>query len=333
MLKLLYAGSPSPSAAVLLSLAKMGQQGGYTISAVLTNQAAPRGRSSRLVPTEVATAAESQNIPVITANHLDAKVRAAVAEYHPDLLVCFDYGRIFGPKFLALFPVGAINLHPSLLPCYRGPTPHIAPILNGDKETGLSIQHITQEMDAGNLIAIQKFTLPPDATSDFIMNFAKNNGATLLDSILQQAAAKGTLPVGTPQQGVPTFTSFVSKESSHLDFSVPVDLLERQVRAYFSSPIAWCASSSVGTIRIHAASALQDTALHQDAASTEYAPLLSHCQDAPGTISFFNKTLGIAVRAKGGFLLIHKLQRQGKAVLDAASFMNGARSFVGTTLS
>ena len=138
-LKILYAGSPLASSLVLKKLIDLGKDHGYEIAGVLTNPPATRGRHSDLIPTEVAQLAGEKGIPVFEFDHLMSEAREAIAPLKADILLSFDYGRIFGPKFLALFPLGGINLHPSALPKYRGCTPVPAAILNGDAKLGVCL--------------------------------------------------------------------------------------------------------------------------------------------------------------------------------------------------
>ena len=123
MVRVLYAGSPLASARTLEILIERAGQNGFEIAGVLTNPPSARGRHKTLVPTEVQDTAEKYGIPVFAPEHLDSAAREAVAAVKPDILVCFAYGHIFGPKFMELFKFGGINLHPSALPKYRGCTP------------------------------------------------------------------------------------------------------------------------------------------------------------------------------------------------------------------
>ena len=140
-MNILYAGSPDISAKVLEDLCELTKENpDFNIVGVLTNPPSAKGRHKELIPTEVAQSAIKYNIPVLEPEKLDADLREKVAALNPDILVCFAYGKLFGPKFMALFPQGGINLHPSLLPKYRGCAPVPAAILNQEKETGITVQ-------------------------------------------------------------------------------------------------------------------------------------------------------------------------------------------------
>ena len=176
---------------VLRKLLAMSDAGGYELCAVLTNPPSARGRHKQPVPTEVATLAAARGIPVFAFDHLRAEAREALAPLAADILVCFDYGRLFGPKFLALFPLGGINLHPSALPRYRGCTPVPAAILAGDRELGVSVQKLALETDSGDIIASDAIPLNGTETTQHLMEGDGTNsivtdcGARLLDNVLR----------------------------------------------------------------------------------------------------------------------------------------------------
>ena len=113
MIKILFAGSPEAAAHTLELLfnAQNSASLEFQIAGVLSNPPSAKGRHKDLIPTPVAAFAEAHNIPVFTPEHLDSAAREAISPLKADLLVSFAYGHIFGPKFLALFPMGGINLH------------------------------------------------------------------------------------------------------------------------------------------------------------------------------------------------------------------------------
>ena len=136
-MKIIYAGSPEAAKITLEFLLEKQTEYGFEIAGVLSNPPTAKGRHKTPTPTPVAAYALEKGLPVFTPEHLDSAAREEIAPLGADLLVCFAYGHIFGPKFLALFPMGGINLHPSLLPKYRGCTPVQQAILEGDELLGI----------------------------------------------------------------------------------------------------------------------------------------------------------------------------------------------------
>ncbi|MBP5754149.1 MAG: methionyl-tRNA formyltransferase, partial [Treponema sp.] len=152
-MKIIYAGSPEAAKETLQILIENQNKYGFEVAGVLSNPPSAQGRHKELINTPVANLALENNLPLFTFEHLDSAAREQILPLGADLLVCFAYGHIFGPKFLEMFKMGGINLHPSLLPKYRGCTPIPAAILNRDKETGFTVQRLSLKMDEGEILA------------------------------------------------------------------------------------------------------------------------------------------------------------------------------------
>ncbi len=310
----LYAGSPEPSAKTLELLVENAAASGYGIAGVLTNPPSAQGRHKELIPTPVARFAQEKNIPVFTPEHLDAAARGQIAAVNSDILVCFAYGHIFGPKFLSLFRFGGINLHPSLLPKYRGCTPVNAAVLNMDSETGVTVQKIAQEMDEGDILAQEIVRLNGMETAGSLLDYSAGHGAVLIRRILETVSETGMLPHGTPQTGMPSYTGIITKENGRIDWSRTAAEIDAQIRAYTPEPGCWTTEKDE-PLRIL-------TAHSADGGGTAQ----------PGTVVSFDKKQGIMIQTGSGLLAVTMLQRQAKRAMDAVSFMNGARDFVGTVL-
>ena len=230
-LRILYAGSPLASSFVLNNLIKLSKSAGFEISGVLTNPPSSQGRHKELIPTPCEVSARNNNIEVFSFEHLKSESREAISPLKCDLLVCFDYGHIFGPKFLEMFPLGGINLHPSGLPQYRGCTPVPAAILNGDRKLGISVQKISLKTDEGDLLGVCDMQLYGTETTGFLMdglpdsdgNYTDspvtNAGYLLLERILldtiknyNSETDSFSLPESQKQTGEVSYTPFISKE-------------------------------------------------------------------------------------------------------------------------
>ncbi|MDR2078444.1 MAG: methionyl-tRNA formyltransferase, partial [Treponema sp.] len=189
-MRILFAGSPSIAVPSLEALVRLSlEDDRFQLAGVLTNPDTKRGRHGGRVPTDVGAAADrlsrefaARSGPPVQfkPEKLDGAVRDAIAALEPDLLVSFAYGRIFGPRFLNLFPLGGLNVHPSLLPKYRGATPIPAVILGREKETGVTVQRLAPEMDAGDILAQKRFPLNGRETTLLLSQIAAAAGADLL---------------------------------------------------------------------------------------------------------------------------------------------------------
>jgi len=336
MLKILYAGSPAPAATTLrLLLDRQAQDGGasggasqdkncgWQITGVLTNPPSAKGRHKELVPTDVGALAAERGIPVFCPQKLDAAAREQIAAQGFDALVCFAYGKIFGPKFLSLFKAGGVNVHPSLLPKYRGATPVPAAILNCDKETGVTVQTLALGMDEGEILAQEKIALDGTETTDSLLDKSAQIAAALLEGLLDKAAQNPgaeILKKGKPQEGEPSYTKTISKDDALINWNDSAVKIAAAVRAYTSEPGSWTriGGESGETLKILKAAPL--------GLANDFASLPA------GTVAAFDKKQGILIKCGQGVLCVTELQRQQKKAMGYKDFMNGARDFVGTRL-
>lgn len=317
MIKVLYAGSPEASRQTLEILFDNQASGGYEISGVLSNPPSAKGRHKELVPTPVAQFAQEKNIPVFTPEHLDSKAREEIFKTQYDILVCFAYGHIFGPKFLSNFKFGGINLHPSLLPKYRGCTPVPAAILNRDSKTAVTIQTLSLKMDEGDILSQQEVTLDGTETAGTLLEDCAKKGAFLILGLLKDIVKNGIMVKGIPQNGDSSYTDIITKDDAKIRWNDDASVIEAFVRAYNPEPGAWTISGGE-TLKILKAGFMEDKA--------EYSG------EVPGKVLTYDKALGILIKTKNGILRALELQKQGKKAMNYKDFMNGARDFLGTVL-
>lgn len=333
MIKILYAGSPDASAETLKILFNNAAANGYEIAGVLTNPPSAKGRHKELVPTAVGqmAASLSSEIPVFSPEHLDAAAREEISKLGCDILVCFAYGHIFGPKFLSLFKFGGINLHPSLLPKYRGCTPVNAAILNRDTETAFTIQTLSLAMDEGDILAQKKVSLSGTETAGSLLNDAAVSGADLITGLLKTISETGSLPSATPQSGEPSYTEIIKKEDGKIDWTKSALEIDAKIRAYNPDPIAFCEAGTAEkpeSLRLIEAKVLDEKAAGANSTITK-----EQIEGAePGTVLVFDKPTGIWIKTGDGILSVTKLQKQGKNVMGYKDFMNGSRDFIGKVL-
>ncbi len=138
---------------------------GYAPAIVVTNPDAPRGRGLALAPSPVKELALEKGLPVLTPDTLDEAAQESIRGYDCAYAVVVAYGKIFPETLIDAFPKGVINVHYSLLPKYRGATPMEAALLAGDAETGVSIQKMVRELDAGDILAQEKTAIAPEETA------------------------------------------------------------------------------------------------------------------------------------------------------------------------
>jgi len=338
-MNILFAGSPAiavPSLDLLSALEldkTIPPELRHRVVGVLTNPDAARGRGKRIEATDVANAAGRASalrvaaglppIPLFKTDHLDAAARASIHALKPDLLVVVAYGHIFGPKFLSLFPRGGINLHPSLLPKYRGCAPIPAAILNRDTETGLSVQRLALEVDSGDLLAVERLPLDDCATTASFTELAAQKGAPLLLSVIDaiaQAQERGT----AQDHAAASFCEMLKKEDGLLDWFRSALELDARIRAFTPWPGAFTTHKGL-VLHILEAKPLVS-------ASVIANPAISASAALSGTVLGVDKNSGILVQTGDGVLVLGRLQYETKKALDWRSFLNGSRDLIGSRL-
>ena len=338
MLRVLFGGSPAAAAKSLelilkdsaMSLNSSLKSDQYKIVGVLTNPPSVQGRHRELIPTEVAkyaaiwNEARGDDIKIFTPEHIRQEARDEIASVSPDIFVCFAYGHILGPKFFSLFAHGGINLHPSLLPKYRGATPVPAAILNRDSETGFSIQKMALGIDEGDVIVQERMGLAHTETADMLLNKTALYGAIAITNILRETARSGSLPPATPQRGEPSYCTVIKKEDGRINWKDSAEDIDAKIRAY--TPWPGCFTTADGqTLRILKAAAATKIALQDNS-------IPKNTNAVPGMVLAFIKQRGILIQTGEGILIATELQWQAKKAMDYKSFMNGTRNFIGSVL-
>lgn len=331
MLKVIYSGTPASSSVVLESLLE--NQGEYKIVAVLTNPPAPYGRHKEPKDSPVALAAKNHNIPVLCFDTLKESAREEVSKYCPDILVCFNYGKIFGFKFLSLFKLGGINLHPSLLPKYRGASPIVCAILNQEKQTGVSVQKIALKADTGDILQQKVVEIAQDDTQDTLLKKCTKVGATMLVDILLQTAKTNILPPATQQTGEPSFCSLIKKQDTHIDWHRPALEICAKVRAYSAAPCAYAVCQQKILKILKATPVEYQETQPLETLETSSRSYVESCEIKPcGTVITCDKKNGILIKTLDSCVKLLCLQWQGKKALQWQDFINGTKDFLGKIL-
>ena len=185
-MRILFMGTPDFAVPSLEALIEAGHQ----VCGVFTQPDRPKNRGMKLLPPPVKVCAQSHDIPVYQPTKLrDGTALALIQELAPELIVVAAYGRILPDEILAAPPVGCINVHSSLLPAYRGAAPINWAVLNGDKESGVTIMHMAHDLDAGDIIAQTVTPVGPDETAPELYTRLADLGAKLLVSVVSDLAA------------------------------------------------------------------------------------------------------------------------------------------------
>lgn len=229
--KIVFFGTEDFSRASLQALI----EAGFDIIAVVTKPDARSGRGYQLTESAVKSVALKNNIKVLQPDNL-LEIVDFITSLGSPAGVLVSYGKIIPSQIIELFSPGIVNLHPSLLPKYRGPSPIEAAILNGELETGISIMKLEQKMDAGPIYTQQRIALKGDETKPQLYSQLAAVGATSLVKFLP-LILNGQLQANEQNLEAATYTQLLSKEMSHID---PVQTssiqAERCVRAFLGFP-------------------------------------------------------------------------------------------------
>lgn len=308
-MKLIFMGTPEFALPSLDMLARSE----HDVLAVVTQQDRPRGRRLVLTPPAVKRRAVELGLEVLQpAGLADAAFMNRIAAIGPDLIVVVAYGNYLPRSLWELPRHGTINLHPSLLPKYRGAAPIPRAILNGEHETGVTIMYVGEGLDEGDVIAQEKAPIPPAATCESLsIQLAEAGGRLLLKAV--RDIERGTA-ARTPQDGsAATLAPKLSKAEGLIDWHLPAAELARRVRAFYPWPGAYAYLASQGKRLL-----LKILEAEPDAEGT----------GSPGVVAGFDER-GIRVGAGRGCLILKTVQPEGKNRMTAAQFAAGRRDLVG----
>ena len=215
-MKFVFFGTPYVARDTLDALV----QNGYTPEVVVTNPDAPRGRGHVMTPSETKVWAEEHDIPTLTPERLDEDFINVLKEYGCAYAVVVAYGKILPEALIASFPKGVINVHYSLLPKYRGASPTEGALLNGDTVTGVTIQQMVRELDAGDILAQKEVPILPEDTTKTLRPRLIEAGATLLLETLP-LFEEGSITPRALEHASATHAGKIQKEDGCLDLSAP----------------------------------------------------------------------------------------------------------------
>ncbi len=289
---------------------------GTTPTAIVTQPDREAGRGKKLTPPPVKNIAEKHNIPLLQPEKLDAHFLDSVAPYHPDIFVVAAYGEILKKEILDFPPHKTINVHPSLLPLYRGPSPIQTAILNGDTQTGVSIMLLDDAIDHGPILA--QIAVPIDVQDTAVTLGTKLalQSAELLEKTIPEWGEGHVVPIAQDDTKA-TFTHMITKEDGHIDWTKSAEAIERHVRAMVPWPGSWTTwkyGEKTMQLNLHAVHVVHD-------ARTA----------TPGTVlAIENDQLLIA--CDKGVLAIDTLQPEGKQVMPARAFVNGHPKIIDAVL-
>ena len=315
-LNLVFMGTPAFATPTLGALL----EAGHNVAGVFTQPDRRAGRGRRLTPPPVKTFAQERGIPVFQPASLrdDADVVAQLARLAPDAIVVAAYGLFLPAEILELPKLGCLNIHPSLLPKHRGPSPVVSAMLEGDAITGVTIMLLDEGMDSGPVLAQTETPIGDDEMADALTARLFADGAALLIRTLDSWASGELSP--TPQNDADaTFTQRLTREDGRLDWTQSAESIERRVRALTPWPGAFTTwrGRTVKALRVRS----EELGVRSEGGG----------EREPGTVVALGDGR-VAVVCGQGALELAELQMEGRRRAASADFVAGYRDFIGATL-
>lgn len=304
---IVFMGTPEFAVPILQSLIDNPE---YDVQAVLTQPDHHIGRKRTLHQSPVKELAEQYNIEVLQPAKLSKSPEMEkIISLQPDLMITAAYGQFLPTKLLAAAKIAAINVHGSLLPKYRGGAPIQYSIINGDKETGVSIMYMVKKMDAGDIISQR--SIPIEDTDDSGTMFKKLSllGRDLLLETLPKLISGDVNPVAQDPDKV-VFSPNITSEQEQIDFRLPARLIDAKVRGLRPAPLGNMVIDGLRT-KIY-----------------DMTPLEEKTDLEPGKVVRVTKHQLVIAAGDGTTYQINKLKPAGKKAMDITSYLNGHKDII-----
>ena len=286
---------------------------GHEVAGVYTRPDRRAGRGRRLLAPEMKSFAAERELPVLQPPSLrEEEAQRVLAALSPELMVVAAYGLLLPPAVLDIPPLHCLNIHPSLLPRHRGPSPVTAAIMEGNEETGVTVMRLDEGMDTGPIVAQRSTRIGGEETGETLTARLFQMGAELLVDTLP-AWSKGEIEPRPQDKALATVTPRLSREDGEIDWSLPAMRIARQVRAYHPWPGAYTTWGG-RTLKVIEAAAREAGGVGE-----------------PGrVVSLGRGRMGVATGE--GVLELWRVQLEGRSAVDAAGFLAGHPGAVGSVL-
>ena len=298
-MRVIFMGTPDIAATCLNQLLA----DGFDVVGVWTQPDRPKGRGMKMVMSPVKELALAHDIPVFQPENFRADEDVqAIRDLNPDVIAVVAYGRILPQRVLDIPTWDCVNIHASLLPQYRGSAPYQWAVLDGLKETGVSAQHMVREMDAGDVIDVEKTEIGENETAGELLDRLADLAAKLLSRVLSRVKAGDECP-GTPQNPENiTFAPMLDKTMCPIDWNRPAQQVHNQVRGLHPWPVATMELKGQ-KFKVHATRIVEG-------------------KGQPGEILGLTKT-GLKIACGEGAVEVISLQAEGGKRMNAPDYFRG----------
>ena len=306
-MKIVFFGSSGFSVPPLRSISER-------VTCVVTKRSKPKGRGYLLDDNEVKKAAQDLRLPLIEIASFKDEEAQRIGDFKPDLFVVVSFGLIVPKWVLGLPAIGPVNVHPSLLPMYRGPSPMQWAILNGDEETGITLIIMNEKMDEGRIMYQERTLINKGENMADLSDRLSTRVAEILPGIVDRIDEQGVIEGVEQRQGDATYTPIITKEMGLIDWSRGAAEIERQVRAFIIWPVAYTFLDG-RMMKVF------------DAEAEE----ITRKGTGQGVVAGITKE-GFFVETPAGFLKVREVQLENKKRMRAYDFAQGYRGLVGKVL-
>jgi methionyl-tRNA formyltransferase len=314
-LKIIFAGTPDFAVPAFKALIA---DAGFEIIAVITQADKPVGREQALTPPPIKIVALENNLKILQPEKIK-NIKGEIAALKPDFIAVIAYGQIIPPEILAIPKFGCVNIHGSLLPRWRGAAVIQAPILAGDRETGVTIIKMDKGLDTGPIIAQMKINILKNETAETLHDELAKLSAQMLPETLK-AFARGEMELKKQDDKSATYARELKKEDGKIDWNKSALEIERKVRAFTAWPGTY-GKFEIGNLKFEKILKILET-------DNKVIPINKF---KVGEIFLEDKKM--AVQTGEGALAIKKLQLEGGKPMSAEEFLRGHADFLGSILS
>lgn len=279
----------------------------HELVVVVTQPDKPVGRSQRILPPPIKAALADTEVRILQPERI--KRDEAVAEIRavaPEVAVVMAYGQILPRTVLEIPRIACLNLHASLLPRHRGAAPIQAAILAGDRETGITVMYMDEDLDTGDVVLQKRISLAKSETGGSLHDRLGEIAPAALEDALTQLAS-GTAPRDPQNPAKASYAPKLEREDGRIDWTEPTEIIERKIRAFDPWP---------GTYTL-----FREDSGHERKLKIFGAAMVDQKQAAPGDIIISDG--GIAIGTADGSLQLREVQLEGKKRMSAAEFVRG----------
>ena len=304
-MRIVFMGTPDFAVPSLNALCETG----HKIVGVFTQPDKPRGRKQELTPPEVKVCALEHGLSVYQPASLRTdEAYALLCSLDPDIIIVAAYGKILPKSIIDLPQYGCVNVHASLLPKYRGAAPIQWAVLNGEKETGVTIMQMNEGLDTGDILIQKSIPINDDDTAESMFDKLAGLGAAMMRDALP-LIERGELTPIPQDDALSTYSPMIDKSLCDIDWSMSADQVHNRVRGLYSWPIAQTVYNGK-KLRIFRTS-------------------VTDGRGEPGEIIALSP---LTVACGENAVAVHELQLEGKKRMKAADFLLGHRLEIGTIL-